>query len=63
MSLEKIHRLERLLLLLMIIALPINCLPKRFYVSTLIELMDSGDYLDRNANSIANTTSRSNGAR
>ena len=34
MSLEKIHRLERLLLLLMIIALPINCLPKRFSVST-----------------------------
>lgn len=34
MELERIHRLERLLLFLMIIALPINCLPKKFSIST-----------------------------
>ena len=32
MELEKIHKLERAVLFLMIIALPINCLPKRFSI-------------------------------
>ena len=34
MELERIHRLERFLLFLMIIALPINCLPKKISIST-----------------------------
>lgn len=34
MELERIHRLERFLLFLMIIALPINCLPKKFSIPT-----------------------------
>ena len=32
MSLEKIHRLERVLLFLMIIALPLNCLPNKYSI-------------------------------
>lgn len=33
MDIEKIHKLERVMLFLMIIALPINCLPKKFFLT------------------------------